>query len=122
MCGKRGSYCRQRRGPKLRIFPKNLAQSSNPRTNRQHRIEVAAANLFVMGRDLDLFKTRSLQNAAHPAGVSEGKRARRVRIGSGLRRQVRGRGPERQDVERIVLERSPTDEGQSPLRPEAYEC
>ena len=30
-----------------------------------------------------------------------------------------GRGAERQDVERVLLERPPADEGQSPVRPEA---
>ena len=119
MCRKRGSHGRQRRGPELGIFPKNLAQSANPRTNRQHRIEVAAANLLVTGSDLDLPETRSFQNAAHAVEVAERERAGRVRIASRLRRQMGGRGPKRQDVERILLERSPADEGESPIRPEA---
>jgi len=119
VCRKRGSHGRQRRGPELGIFPKNLAQSANPRTNRQHRIEVAAANLLVTGSDLDLPETRSFQNAAHAVEVAERERAGRVRIASRLRRQMGGRGPKRQDVERILLERSPADEGESPIRPEA---
>jgi hypothetical protein len=119
VCRKRGSYCRYRRGPELGIFPKNLAQSSDPRTNRQHRIEVAASNLLVTGSDLDLTEARSFQNAAHAAGVSERERAGRVRIVSGLRRQMSGRGPKRQDVERVLLQRSPADEGESPIWPEA---
>src|SRR5262249_11365797 len=101
------------------IFPKNLAQSSDPRTNRQHRIEVAASNLLVTGSDLDLPEARSFQNAAHAVGVSERERAGRVRIVSGLRRQIGVRGPKRQDVERILLQRSTADEGKSPIRPEA---
>ena len=31
------------------MFPKNLAESPDPRTNRQHRIEVAASNRLVTG-------------------------------------------------------------------------
>ena len=112
MCRKRGSHGRQRRRPQLGIFPKNLAQGSNPRTNRQHCIEVAAANLLVARSDLDLAETGSFQNAAHAVGVSERERAGRVRIVSGLRRHMSGRGPERQDVERVLLQRSPADEGQ----------
>jgi hypothetical protein len=119
VCRKRGSHCRQRRGPELGIFPKDLAQSADPRTNRQHRIEVAASNLLVTGSDLDLPEARSFQNAAHAAGVGERERAGRVRIVSGLRRQMSGRGPERQDIERVLLQRSPADEGESPIRPEA---
>ena len=72
-----------------------------------------------MGSDLDLAEARSFQNAAHAVGVSERERAGRVRIVSGLRRQMSGRGPERQDVERVLLQRSPADEGESPIRPEA---
>ena len=116
---KRGSHGRQRRGPQLGIFPKNLAESSDPRTNRQHRIEVAASDRLVMGGDLDLSEARSFQNAAHAVGVGERERAGRVRIVGGLRRQMSGRGPKRQDVERVLLQRSPADEGESPLRPEA---
>ena len=116
MCCKRGSHCRQRRSPELGIFPKNPAQRSDPRTNCQHRIEVAASNLLVTGSDLDLPEARSFQNAAHAVGVSERERAGRVRIVSGLRRQMSGRGPERQDVERVLLQRSPADESESPIR------
>src|SRR6266446_5194727 len=101
------------------MIPKNLAQSSDPRTNRQHRIEVAAANLLVTGSDLDLPEARSFQNAAHVVGVSERERAGRVRIVSRLRRQMSGRGPKRQDVELVLLQRSPADEGESPIRPKA---
>src|SRR4051794_12904857 len=119
MCCKRGSHCRKRRGPELGIFPKNLAEGSDPRTNRQHRIEIAASNRLVTGSNLDLPKARSFQNAAHAAGVSERERARRVRIVSGLRRQMSGRGPKRQDVERVLLQRSPADEGESSIRLEA---
>src|SRR5260370_15349011 len=119
VCRKRGSHCRKRRGPEQGIFPKNLAESSDPRTNRQHRIEVAASNLLVTGSDLDLPEARSFQNAAHPVGVSERERTGRVRIVSGLRRQMSGRGPKRQDVERVLLQRPPPDEGEAPIRPEA---
>ena len=119
MCRKRGSQCRKRRGPELGIFPKNLAESSDPRTNRQHRIEVAASNLLVTGSDLDLPEARSFQNTAHAVGVSERERAGRVRIVSGLRRQMSGRGPKRQDVERVLLQRSPADEGEPSIRLEA---
>src|SRR5882762_5616448 len=119
VCRKRGSHCRKRRGPELGIFPKNLAESSDPRTNRQHRIEVAASNLLVTGSDLDLPEARSFQNAAHPVGVSERERARRVRIVRELRRQMSGRGPKRQDVERVLLQRSPADEGEPSIRLEA---
>ena len=72
-----------------------------------------------MGGDLDLPKTRALQNAAHAVGVGERERAGRVRIMRGLRRQMSGRGPERQDVERVFLQRSPADEGEAPIRPQA---
>src|SRR4249920_3428686 len=65
VCRKRRSHGRQRRGPDRGIFPKNLAESSDPRTNRQHGIEVAAADLFVTGRDLDLPEAGSFQNAAY---------------------------------------------------------
>ena len=30
-----------------------------------------------------------------------------------------GRGPKRQNIERVLLQRSPADEGESPIRPEA---
>jgi hypothetical protein len=56
---KPGSHGRWRRGPELGIFPKNLAQGADPRTNRQHHIEVAAANLLVTSRDPDLPEARS---------------------------------------------------------------
>src|SRR5713101_9431614 len=72
-----------------------------------------------MGSDLDLAEACSFQNAAHAVGVSERERAGRVRIVSGLRRQMSGRGPKRQDVERVLLQRSPADEGEAPIRPEA---
>ena len=72
-----------------------------------------------MGSDLDLPEARSFQNAAHAVGVSERERAGRIRIVSGLRRQMSGRGAKRQDVERILLQRAPADERKSPIRPEA---
>jgi hypothetical protein len=56
-----------------------------------------------MGSDLDLPEARSFQNAAPAVGVSECERAGRVRIVSGLRRQMSGRGPKRQDIERVLL-------------------
>src|SRR5207237_5079 len=108
-----------RLGPELGIFPKNLAQCSDPRTNCQHGIQVAASNRLVAGGDLDFAEARAFQNAAHAVGVSERERAGRVRIMRGLWRQVSGRGPKRQDVESVLLERSPADEGQSPIWPEA---
>ena len=40
----------------------------------------------------------------------------RVRVVSGLRRQMDRRGPERQVVERILLKRAPADERQSSIR------
>src|SRR5437868_11385089 len=101
MCCKRGSHCRKRRGPELGIFPKNLAESSDPRTNRQHGIEVAASNLLVTGSDLHVPEARSFQNAAHAIGVGERERAGRVWIVSGLWRQMSGCGPERLDVKRV---------------------
>ena len=64
-------------------------------------------------------KTRALQNAAHAVGVGERERAGRVRIISGLQQQMSGRGPERQDVERVFLQRSPANEGEAPIRPQA---
>jgi hypothetical protein len=118
VCRKRGSHCRQRRGLEVGIFPKDLAQSSDPRTNRQHRIDIAASNLLITGSDLNLPEARSFQNAAHAVAVSERERAGRVRIVSGLRRQMSGRGPKRQDVERILLQRAPADERESPAWPE----
>ncbi|MEA2808698.1 MAG: hypothetical protein QOJ17_2839, partial [Rhodospirillaceae bacterium] len=96
-----------------------LAESSDPRTNRQHRIEIAASNLLVAGSNLDLPEARAVQNAAHAVGVSEREWAGRVRVVSGLRWQMSGRGLKRQDVERVLLQRSPADEGESPIRPEA---
>src|ERR1700737_5476320 len=72
-----------------------------------------------MGSDIDLAEARSFQNAAHAVGVSEREWAGRVRVASGLRGQMSGRGPKRQDVERVLLQRSPADEGESPIRPEA---
>jgi hypothetical protein len=72
-----------------------------------------------MGSDIDLAEARSFQNAAHAAGVSEREWAGRVRVVSGLRWQMSGRGLKRQDVERVFLQRSPADEGESPIRPEA---
>jgi len=111
VCRKRRSHCRYRRGPELGIFPKNLAQSSDTRTNRQHRIQVTASNLLVTGSNLDLPEARSFQNAAHAVGVGEREWAGRVRIVRGLRRQMSGRGPKRHDVELILLQRSPADEG-----------
>src|ERR1700730_346097 len=74
---------------------------------------------LVTGRGLDLAEAGFFENAAHAVGVSERERAGRVRIVSGLRRQMSGRGPKRQDVERVLLQRSPADEGESPVRPEA---
>src|SRR5262249_58241982 len=106
--GARGGFCR-----------KTLARRSDPVRIRQHRIEVAASNLLVTGSDLDLPEARSFQNAAHAVGVGERERAGRVRIVSGLRRQMSGRGPKRQDVERVLLKRSPANEGESPIRSEA---
>ena len=50
----------------------------------------------------------------HAIRIGERERAWRVGIVSGLRRQMSGRGPERQDVERVLLQRSPADEGQPP--------
>ena len=38
---------------------------------------------------------------------------------SGLRRQISGRGPKRQHVERVLLQLSPTDEGEPSIRLEA---
>lgn len=116
---KRGSHSRKRRGPQLGIFPKDPAERSDPRTNCEHGIEVAAANLPVTGSDVDLLETCSLQNAAHAAGVGEREWSGRVRIASGLRRQMCGRCPKRQHVERVFLQRSPADECQSSARPEA---
>src|SRR3954467_14125546 len=116
MYRKRGSHCRKRRGPELGIFPKNLAESPDPRTNRQHRVEVAASNLLVTGSNLDRPEARSFQNAAHAVWVSECKRPRRVRIIRWLRRQMSGRGPERQDVERVLLQRSPANEREPSIR------
>lgn len=116
---KRGSHCRQRHGSEVGIFAKNLAQSSDPGTNRQHRVEVTASNLIVMGSDPDRFETCSFQNATNPIGVSERERSRRSRILGGLRRQMSGRGSERHEVERVLLQRAPADEGNSPVRPEA---
>jgi len=101
------------------MFSKDLAQSSDPRTNSQHGIEIAASNRLVMGRDLDLPEACFVQNAAHAVGVSERERTGRVRIVSGLWRQMSGRGPQRQNVERVLFQRSPADEGQSPIRLEA---
>jgi hypothetical protein len=72
-----------------------------------------------MGSDIDLAEARSFQNAPHAVGVSEREWAGRVRVVSGLRWQMRGRGLKRQDVERVLLQRSPADEGESPIRPEA---
>src|SRR5688572_28328298 len=72
-----------------------------------------------MGNDLDLHEARSFENAAHAVGVSECEWTGRVRIVSGLRRQMRGRGPERQHVELVLLQRSPADESWSPIPPEA---
>ena len=46
-----------------------------------------------MGRDFDLTEACSFENAAHAVGVGERERAGRVRIVSGLRRQMCGRGP-----------------------------
>src|SRR5262249_60814730 len=106
--GARGGFCR-----------KTLARRSDPVRIRQHRIEVAASNLLITGSDLDLREARSLQNTAHAVGVSERERAGRVRIVSGLRRQMSGRGPKRQHVEQVLLQRTPADEGESPIRPEA---
>src|SRR5438045_6862892 len=72
-----------------------------------------------MGSDLDIAEARAFQNAVHAVGVSEREWAGRVRVVSGLWRQMSGRGPERQDVERVLLQRSPADEGESSIRPEA---
>ena len=119
MSRKRGSYCRQCCGSELGIFPKDFAESSNSRTNRHHRIEIAAANLLLMGSDLDLPEAGAFQNAAHAIGVGERKWAGRIGVMNGLWRQVSRRGPERQDVERVLLQRAPADEGQAPIRPEA---
>ena len=94
----------------FRIFPKYLAESPDPRTHRKHRIEVPASNLFVMGGDHDLTEARTFQNITHAVGVGEREGAGRVRIVSWLRWQVSRRGPERQDVERVLLQRSPADE------------
>ena len=110
-----GSHCRKCNGSKLRIFPKNLAQRPDPRTNRQHCIEVAASNHLVIGSDLDLPEARIFQNIAHAVGVSECEWARLTRIVCGLRRQMSGRRPQRQDVERVLLQRSPADEGEPPI-------
>ena len=85
------------------MLSKNFAQSSDPGTYRQHCIEVAASNLLVMGSDIDFGETCSFQNATHAVGISERERAGRVRILSGLRRQMSGGGPERQHVERVLL-------------------
>jgi hypothetical protein len=63
MCRKGGSHGWQRRRPEFGVFPKNLAQSADSRTDRQHCIEAAASNLLVTGSDLDLPEARSLQNA-----------------------------------------------------------
>jgi hypothetical protein len=65
VCRKRRSHCRERRGSEFGIFPKNLAQSSDPRTDCEHRFEVAASNLLVMGSDMDFPETRPSQNSAH---------------------------------------------------------
>jgi hypothetical protein len=54
-----------------------------------------------MGSDIDLAEARTFQNAAHAVGVSEREWAGRVRVVSGLRWQMSGRGLERQDVERF---------------------
>ena len=116
---KRGSHCRQRCGPELGIFTKNFAESSNARTNRQHRIEGAASNQLVMGSDLDLLEARSFQNPMHSVRVCEREWAGRLRVASGRWRQIDRRGPERHDVEGILLKRAPADERQSPIRLDA---
>ena len=72
-----------------------------------------------MGSDFDLPEARSFQNAAYAVGVSEREWAGRVRIESGLRWQMSGRGRKRQYVERVLLQRSPADEGEPPIRSEA---
>jgi len=101
------------------MLSKNFAQSSDPGTYRHHCIEVAASNLLVMGGDIDLAEACSFQNAVHAIGIGEREWSGRVRVLSGLRRQMSGRGPERQDVERVLLQRPPADESQSPIGPEA---
>jgi len=50
---------------------KNLAQGSDQRTNRLHRIEVGASNLLVTAVTLDLPEASSLQNAPHRIGVAK---------------------------------------------------
>src|SRR2546423_12659738 len=72
-----------------------------------------------MGSDLDIAEARAFQNAVHAVGVSKREWAGRVRIVSGLWRQMSGRGPKRQEVERVLLQRSPADEGEPTVRPEA---
>ena len=100
---KRGPQGRQRCGSQFRILPKNFAKSTDPRTNRQHRIEVPASNQFVMSRDLDLAEARSCQNAVQAVRVGEREWAGRVQVVSGLRRQMARCGRERQDVEWVLL-------------------
>jgi len=56
-----------------------------------------------MGSDINLAEARSFQNAPHAVGVSEREWAGRVRVVSGLRWQMSGRGLKRQDVERVLL-------------------
>jgi len=72
----------------LGILSKNFAQSPDPRAYRQHRIEVAASNLLVMGSELDLAEARSFQEPAHAVRVGEREWARRVWVVRGLRRQM----------------------------------
>ena len=97
-------------------FPKDLAQSPNPRTNRKHRFDVAAADMLVMSNDLNLPEARAFQNSAHAVWVSKREWAGRVRVVRGLRRQMNRRGSKRQDVKRILLQRAPADEREPSIR------
>ena len=101
------------------MLPKNFAQRPHSRTHGEHRLEVAASNLLVVGSDPDFHEARTAQNSTHTVWICKREWAGLVRVVIRLRWQVNRRRTERHNIELILLQRSPTDERQSPTRFEA---
>jgi len=71
------------------------AQGADPQRQLDRFLQAVAADLRVMGVDLDPREAGGGQDAANPVGVGEGERTRRERIGGrGGRRQMLQRRPQ----------------------------
>lgn len=66
------------------VFAQNSAERAHPRDNRHHGVEVATADLLIVGGYDDVTEACVFKNASHTLGAGESKRPRRLRIVSDL--------------------------------------